>query len=194
MAAPHLQFVHNSACIIERLYAIEKVLASGNPQQRLTRVVILGFHPRDYFWVRSVFKPAIRVRNLGAKVIFRDFADGSLWQFNLGEHKAGQKYRHRKKGKGQTSHDYSSVQSNRNTLSQNSPFDFENGEHCTPKSPAPTLLRRFSSGVPNRFAIRTSIAEIVPFCGPALGNTPSRPASGKTDSAADLAIRSLPRP
>jgi hypothetical protein len=27
-------------------------------------------------------------------------------------------------------------------------FDFENGKHCTPKSPAPTLLRRFSSRAP----------------------------------------------
>src|SRR6266849_8456723 len=27
-------------------------------------------------------------------------------------------------------------------------FDSENGRHCTPKSPAPTLLRTISSGVP----------------------------------------------
>jgi hypothetical protein len=50
-------------------------------------------------------------------------------------------------------------------LSRNLRFDFENGRHYTPKSPAPALLRRFHPERPDRFAIPTSIAEIAPFCG-----------------------------
>jgi hypothetical protein len=42
-------------------------------------------------------------------------------------------------------------------------FDFENGKDYTPKSPVPTLLRRFHPERLDQFAIRTSIAEIAPF-------------------------------
>ena len=41
-------------------------------------------------------------------------------------------------------------------------FDFENGRDYTPKSPVPTLLRRFHPECLDQFAIRTSIAEIDP--------------------------------
>src|SRR6266566_2735651 len=47
-------------------------------------------------------------------------------------------------------------------LYRNFLFGFGNGKDCMPIAPAPTLLRRFSSGTPQRSAIRTCTARNYP--------------------------------
>jgi hypothetical protein len=48
-------------------------------------------------------------------------------------------------------------------LTRNFLFDLENGNYCTPISPARDLVKQFSSGAPHRSAIRTDTAQIAPY-------------------------------